>query len=116
MLKKLMIQVQPARAPLLDMEAVEAACRAIVATPFVAEHYFNEGHDGGHYFNFQFKTDRLPALWREIQLRLYGDSGVGPGMTKASMAMCEGEHGWDDYLLLYHFDPAVPVVVLPGSN
>jgi hypothetical protein len=30
-------------------------------------------------------------------------------MRRSSMAMCEGAHGWGDYLLLHHFDPAVPI-------
>ena len=60
-------------------------------TPLVGRHHFDHGHDRVHYFNFTFGTVDLAAR----------------SMAAASMAKCEGPHGWDDYLLLHHFDPMV---------
>jgi hypothetical protein len=99
--------VQPDLAQGVDIDAIRAACEAIASTPLVLRHHFDHGHDMGHYFNFTFATEDLATLWREVQSRLYSDPLLGNSMGAASMAMCEGAHGWDDYLLLYHFDPAV---------
>ena len=107
MIKALSIQVQPHLAKGLDVHAIQAACEELAKTPLVVRHNFDHGHDKVHYFNFTFGTDDLPALWREIQLRLYSDPQLAQAMAEASMAMCEGSHGWDDYLLLYHFDSSV---------
>ena len=29
---------------------------------------------------------------------------IGPRLARAAIATCEGKHGWDDYLLLHHYD------------
>ena len=107
MIKALSIQLQPHRAPGIDVPAIQELCDALTGSPLVVEHAFNHGHDKTEYFNFTFGTEDLPGLWNEIQSRLYTDPRLGPWMNAASMAMCEGASGWDDYLLLYHFDAAV---------
>ena len=38
-----------------------------------------------------------------------GSRWLVPGLAAAAIIVCEGEHGWDDYLLLHHFDPAEPL-------
>lgn len=112
MIKALSIQVQPHRAPGLDITAIQAAFEALTQLPLVKHHTFNNGRDKVEYFNFTFGTEDLPALWREVQSRFYKEAQLGPWMSAASMAMCEGPSGWDDYLQLYHFDPAVKRDVL----
>jgi hypothetical protein len=107
MIKALSIQVQPHRAPGLDMTAIQAAFQALTQLPLVVRHQFSNGRDNVEYFNFTLGTEDLSSLWREVQSRLYEEAPLGPWMAAASMAMCEGPSGWDDYLLLYHFDPAV---------
>jgi hypothetical protein len=49
------------------------------------------------------------ALWDLLRSRFYDDSEFGPHMRKASMALCSSDEGWDDYVILYHFDPLVKV-------
>jgi len=106
--RSLSIQFQPERADGLDVKRLEAACAEIATvTDLVEHHEFNEGSDRGPYINFTFGTRRAGELWRLISDRLYKDKEFGPHMRVASMAMCSSEEGWDDYLLLYHFDPAV---------
>ena len=107
MIKALSIQLHPRRASGIDIPAIQEAFDALTGLPLVVRHQFNHGHDKVEYFNFTFGTEDLPALWREVQARLYADPQLGAWMSAASMAMCEGPNGWDDYLLLYHFDPAV---------
>jgi hypothetical protein len=52
-----------------------------------------------------FDTDNPVDLWRLLKCLLYDSDTLGRPMQMSSMAMCEGEHGWRDYLLLYHYDP-----------
>lgn len=108
MITALSIQVQPGRFAATNVDRVKEAFGQIVRLPIVVRHDFSEGHDKVRYLNFTFGTHDVRELWREIQERIYADAELGPVMASTSMAMCEGSHGWDDYLLLYHFDPAVP--------
>jgi hypothetical protein len=73
----------------------------------VQHHSFAEGQDKGPYLNFTFGTDDADALWELIQARVYGDEGFGGHMRRASMALCSSDAGWDDYTILYHFNPEV---------
>jgi hypothetical protein len=50
-----------------------------------------------------------------LQQRLYRSSEFGGALAESSMAMCEGQRGWEDYLLLHHYDPAVQLDRLPGA-
>jgi hypothetical protein len=45
----------------------------------------------------------------------YRSSEFGGALAESSMAMCEGQRGWEDYLLLHHYDPAVQLDRLPGA-
>ena len=108
-MQALSIQVQPTRAEGIDVAAVTAAFASILASPLVEHHAFNQGVDKGPYLNFTFATTRAGELWQLIRSRLYDDPELGPFMRSASMAMCSSNEGWDDYALLYHFDPTVAV-------
>ena len=108
-MRALSIQVQPARSAGMDVAKVTAAFESVLASELVEHHGFNQGIDKGPYLNFTFGTTRAPDLWRLIRSRLYDDAELGPHMRKSSMAMCSSDDGWDDYALLYHFDPTVAV-------
>src|SRR5688572_24875892 len=107
MIKKLSIQVQPDRASAMKLDSIHSAFEEIAKLSLVECHQFSQGEDEGRYFNFTFGTSDLRGLWREIQSRIFRDSELGPPVATSSMVMCEGTRGWDDYLLLYHFDPEV---------
>ena len=105
-MKAISIQIQPHRAPGLDIDEVRTLFERIVASsPLVERHHFDEGHDKGHYFNFTFGTRDLKALWGILREQVYADRAFGHLVALSSIATCEGSHGWDDYLLLHHFDP-----------
>ena len=112
----LCIQVQPNRAPAIDMERVRALGETIAANKeLITRFAVVEGEDNGPYSNLMFETLELQKLWESLWQTLYGDDSVGLALSQASMAMCEGSDGWNDYLLLYHFDPLVKVDRLDGS-
>ena len=109
-MRALSIQVQPERATGMDVDGLIAAFAGIAAMTEVVEHHqFDQGHDKGPYLNFTFGTRQAATLWREIRTRLYEDESLGPHLKAASMAMCSSETGWHDYVMLYHYDPAVAV-------
>jgi len=104
----LCIQIQPNRAPEMDMARVRALGEEVASDKVLVERFsIVQGEDGGPYVNLMFETERLAELWKLLSVKLYEDRGVGAGMARASMSTCEGKHGWDDYLLLYHFDPEI---------
>ena len=104
----LCIQVQPNRAPDIDMARVRALGESVAANKkLVSRFAVIDGEDKGPYSNLMFETTELLKLWGQLQEALYKDANVGSALAQASMAMCEGNDGWNDYLLLYHFDPSV---------
>ncbi len=107
------IQVQPDRAPELDMERVLSLCRLATSRRVLVErHSIVEGVDDagkGPHVNLVFDTAEPRALWDLLRSLFYEDSMVGPALATASLVMCEGEDGWDDYRVLHHFDPQVEI-------
>ena len=107
-MKALSVQVQPSRGQGMDLQLLQARFGAVAENALlVKRHQFDRGYDKVEYLNFTFGTDDLRALWSFIEQSLYEDEQLRGAMAAASMAMCEGQHGWNDYLLLYHFDPTV---------
>lgn len=104
----LCIQVQPNKVPDIDMERVRALGEAVSSDKTLVSRFaIVEGEDKDPYSNLMFETQELQKLWRLLQDVMYRDKKVGLALSQASMAMCEGNDGWNDYLLLYHFDPSV---------
>jgi hypothetical protein len=109
-MRSLSIQVQPDRSPGIDIQRLSQEFLAISElTSLVKHHAFNSGNDNGIYFNFTFGTTNAQALWSVILQRLYGAADFEAHMSRASMAMCSGESGWETYVQLFHYDPTVPV-------
>src|SRR5262249_20408829 len=99
-MKRLHIQIQPARSPGLDLDEAGARLRGLAASVRVTE-----GEDDGRYVNVDFKTDDLAGLWASVRRELRSV----PGLAAAAIVVCEGDHGWDDYQLLHNFNPAEPL-------
>ncbi|MCP5283777.1 MAG: hypothetical protein H6933_02645 [Burkholderiaceae bacterium] len=70
---------------------------------------FEEGEDEGKYLNIVFDSHSPQDLWPEIKAALYLSAAHGPTLRTKSMALRTGEDGWNDYVLLYHYDSTVPV-------
>ncbi len=58
------------------------------------------GDDDGPYTNVNIDAEDIPSLWSVIADALHAE----PSLASATIVCCEGENGWDDYLLLHHFD------------
>ena len=104
-MRNLCIQIQSKRAPALDVETLRSLCDALAKnSPLVNRITYVEGDDNGPYLNLMFETENLEALWNLLKINLYGDSNSGHFIGQASIATCEGSKGWDNFLLLHHFD------------
>jgi hypothetical protein len=95
-MKRLHVQIQPARLPDLNVSEAVAQLKSLDGRARVTE-----GEDNGPYINVDFKTPDLPGLWKFLREVVH----AVPGLARAVIIVCEGEQGWDDYLLLHHFDP-----------
>ena len=91
------------------MEEVKAAFEAIAEmTSLVRHHQFDDGFDRTRYFNFTFGTEDLKGLWAAIRSAIYSNPALAEPMAKSSIVVCTGENSWDNYHLLFHFDPDEP--------
>jgi hypothetical protein len=73
----------------------------------VRGHAFDSGFDEGPYFNFTFETNHPFDLWHLIQTSILRSEHFRDSLAASMMAVCTGEHGWDDYIQLCHWDSAV---------
>jgi hypothetical protein len=76
--------------------------------PF-AQWHEHEGSDDGPYLSFVLETPSVADAWQAIRTTLYDDPRLGSAFQRSSIVTCQGPNGWDDYLLLYHFDRTVAV-------
>jgi hypothetical protein len=105
----LCIQVQPNLAPGIDLGVVREVAAQLGSTTLFTRHGEEEGFDNGPYINLYFDTPSLPEAWPIIWSQFYEDARIGTFLRASSIATCEGKNGWDDYLLLHHFDPTESV-------
>lgn len=107
-LGQLCIQVQPDRAPDLDLDALKLIADALArSTPGVRGIGFTEGDEAGRFLNIVLAASDPVSAWRALRPGLFGHAAVGPSLEGACLAVCTGADGWNDPRLLHHFDPAV---------
>jgi hypothetical protein len=99
-MKRLHFQIQPARSPQFDVSGVVARLNRLAIGATVTN-----GDDNVPYVNVDYKAVELSALWALVREELIFNSEL----AEAAIVVCEGQHGWDDYRLLHHFDPAQPL-------
>ncbi len=98
-MKCLSIQIQPELSDQFKPEDVVALSRSLGRFPEVDK---ENDEDPNVYLNYF--TERLPALWSELEEGLYKNEELGAWLKSVSICVCEGENGWDDHLLLHHYD------------
>jgi hypothetical protein len=104
------VQVHSDKVPSLDTALLKAECEAVAkATQGILGFRSEEGEDQGRYLNLVFGSNSPLTVWPAIRAALYESVRFGAELKSASMALCTGEDGWNDYRLLYHFDPSVPL-------
>jgi hypothetical protein len=88
--------------------------RSVAGDPAVLRFEVQKGNDRGPYVNFHFigQNRSLPYIWSLVNRRALKHRSLGAMLRRGSMVTCEGSRGWDNYRLLHHFDPKVPLEVL----
>jgi hypothetical protein len=106
-MKDLCVQIHPDRVVGFDLAGVRMLCEVLARdTTLITRFSVVEGEGDRRYVNVVFETTDIPAFWERLWREVYQHDVLGKPMQLSSMAMCHGEHGWDDYLLLHHYDPA----------
>lgn len=107
-MRYLQIQLQPELCacdaePIVD-ELISIANDAVSDAVAVVE----RGDDDGPYININVQTCDVPTLWTSVSARISSNPSLASGM----IVCCEGKNGWDDYLLLHHYDRSEPLDML----
>lgn len=98
-MKCVSVQIHPANDGSYEVDDLLALVRSIGRYPEVDS---DEGDS--HSVNLNFFTEDLQRFWREFQEGVLNDAALGPWVRKTAIIVCEGDQGWDDYLLLWHYD------------
>ena len=94
---EILVQIQPERIASFDEGSVQALCSApTIAASFKSK---AEGNDKGRYINVSFASDDPKPFWVALREQL-----VRLGLQGACIVTCTGRDGWNDYLLLHHFE------------
>ena len=91
----LSIQIQPDLSPTVNCEEVTSFLNSEGYNPEIVE-----GNDSGEFINLNIKTNNIKELWVKIKKYLLEHNEV----ANSAIVTCEGSQGWENYLLLHHFD------------
>ena len=100
--RRIHIQLQPALLTQLDVSIASQRLSDCVPSFSVT------ACEGDGFINFNAECADIEATWMLIKETL----GAVPDLATATIVVCEGDNGWDDYLLLHHFDPREDVDTL----
>ncbi|MFZ6769427.1 hypothetical protein ACO0LM_20440 [Undibacterium sp. Di26W] len=84
--------------PIVDiLEEMVSSCPEVWKITFTVE-------SNSECDNFNFVTSNVKNLWKKIDAVLGLTSEPRSAISQGIIVVCEGEYGWDDYLLLHHFN------------
>jgi len=104
-MKSLTIQLMPELDTSLNEVAVIDLLKSISRYPEV-----DADDDGERFINLHLFTEDLPTLWADIKSALELNHEIKNWIGKVAVVACEGDEGWDDYLLLAHYDKSEKTV------
>lgn len=107
--RTLVVQIHLDRAPELDVDVLIEICEEFVDATRTATEFRALADETMRYRDLAFQTGDLKTLWSALRPHLYDDPHHGALVSDASIAVCQGDKGWDDYLLLHHFDLEQPL-------
>ena len=91
----LSIQIQPELSPTINSEEITSFLNNEGYKPEIVE-----GNDSGKFINLNIETNNIKGLWVKIEKYLHEHNEF----SNSTIITCEGSQGWDNYLLLHHFD------------
>ncbi len=60
--------------------------------------------DNPSIINLNFFTEDTVVFWAEFQQQILNNTPCGDWLKEVAIIVCEGEYGWNDALLLAHYD------------
>jgi hypothetical protein len=116
-MRTLCIQFQPRRAPGLPARSVASFLAGFAATASSVRGFsFRTGNDRGPYVNYLIETRSPAKTWQAISTSVFKHRRIGARLRRSTIVTCEGTRGWDNYLLLHHFDPEASLDHMPPYN
>ena len=115
-MNKLSVQIQSDLVTDVDAKhIIELLMQLAKDTSLVQDSHVTHGSDNGHYINIVFQTPDAPRLWQAIQSTLCLTPENMPPISRSIIVVCEGKNGWNDYLLLHHFDKSEALDIFPSK-
>ncbi|TWU19186.1 hypothetical protein [Allorhodopirellula heiligendammensis] len=103
--KTFLIHVQPDQLLALDeLDILNVAKR--LELEWVEECSATMGDDDGRYINIHIHSNSPAETWARIADLFLGTDFLSTEIRISSIVTVTGDAGWDDYLLLHHFDPS----------
>ena len=105
-MKSLNIQLQ--RQPSVEIDVTPAVALLVETAQShgsTVDVNVDEGAQIGPYANINIDSRDVANLWSAMRPVIVRD----PILAACSIASCEGDCGWEDYLLLFHFDEKQPL-------
>ena len=76
---------------------------------------FESGEDDGRYWNILFESESPAAALARVSVVLASPT-AGRAARRSCIVTCEGDHGWDDYLVVHHYDCTLVLDDVPESR
>ena len=102
-MKTIWIQVQPKRAPGIDVDAVSTLLFRLSLTPGIRGFSIQRGPKLS-WVNFCFESKTIGSAWQALCSGALAHPKWGSRLRRSSIVTCEGSRGWANYLMLHHFD------------
>jgi hypothetical protein len=91
-----------------DETSVREALREVLAGAEI-----DVGEEDGRYENFTFEAASPDDALSKLRI-VFDSPRLGRAARASCIVTCQGQHGWDDYLLLHHYDRTLIVDALAG--
>ncbi|CAN5130636.1 hypothetical protein BH11PSE11_BH11PSE11_34200 [soil metagenome] len=113
-MRALNIQIQTTLEPTLDVARIRAILDELSnLKPLVNSAIRDEGGEHGLFLNYTFETADIFTLWEQVQNRLLSAPGLGEQLRNCATVIAAREGaGFENYLLLQHFDSGLEVQAL----
>jgi hypothetical protein len=111
-MRALLLQFLPERSPQLKVRHALALLASEVAVDHRVKTFeVSRGNARGPYVNVRITSQNreFPHVWALVKDRVLSHRLLGVKFQRSCIVTCEGSRGWNNHLLLHHFDSTVRV-------
>ncbi len=103
------IQFQPSRCPGIESADIIASLKVFSDNSDLVDTLKTSEDVDDDYLNIFLATSDLINLWSGLREFVFSSGEFSASILAALIVICEGDDGWNDYLLLYHYDSSMSV-------